>query len=578
MLAIDPRQSLVHGLAAMARLEGRLNEAFPLAISLEQASDRNNLRGSLSTGQDEVWALAETPGRTLISGGRDGSLRFWNAAGAAEPLAIQTTHTAGVRGVVAIGEREWWTTGDEGHLQHWVNGSRTGLPIVTGHGSIQTMTRTNDGHLLTAGTDGRLRRWNARTGQSLGPPLQTPHSEVWSVAVLPNGDWVTGGREGLLQWWRQGERRGRAIAGGQGAVSALAGLEDNAILSGGDDGNLHLWNMEGQLQRIIRSGHSSIYTLLKRRDGRVLSGGSERLLAGNRNLVRRWAFEEKARHDSIQVGTMESLSIVELCNGDLISGGSDGALHHWRGTQRLGSANQTGHKRVYALAVLPSEDLVSGGEDGAVQIWRYGQRVGRFLTAQKGVSSLMALPDGSLLIGGRDGTIQRWSSEGKRWPGSPIQTRHGAVWALARLRDGDLLSGGDDGYLRRWRNGKLVGSPIKTPHTTVVSLVIRGNGDWVSGGSGGDIQLWHQGRPLGDYFQVASGSVWSLLERRNGELVSANGDGTLSIFPTPARAIQRACQQLIAAGALGDPKEPAEKEAARFCRKHDGGAVTSQKR
>jgi hypothetical protein len=143
--------------------------------------------------------------------------------------------------------------------------------------------------------------------------------------------------------------------------------------------------------------------------------------------------------------------------------------------------------------------------------------------------------------------------------------RAGVLPRLARLRDGDLLSGGDDGYLRRWRNGKLVGSPIKTPHTTVVSLVIRRNRDWVSGGSGGDIQLWHQGRPLGDYFQVASGSVWSLLERRNGELVSANGDGTLSIFPTPARAIQRACQHLIAAGALGDPKEPAEKEAARLC-------------
>jgi WD40 repeat protein len=568
ILETDPGQSLVHGLAAMARLEGSLNEAIPLAISLEQARSRNNLRGSFSSGQDEVWALAETPGGRLISGGRDGSLRFWSAAGVAEPLAIQTSHTAGVHGVVAIGEREWWTAGDEGNLQHWVNGSPAGRPIVSGHGTIQALVRTADGQLLSGGTDGRLRRWNPRTGQSLGPPLPTLHAEVWSVAVLPNGDWVTGGRGGRLQWWRQGLPSGPPIAGGQGAVSALVALANNTVISGGDDGSMDLWSQEGQLQRAFRSGHSSVYTLLRQKNGKVLSGGSERLIAGDRNLIRRWSFKDEMPDDSIKVGMRESLSIVELCNGDLISGGSDGALHHWRGIKRLGSTLKTSHKHVYALAVLPSQDLVSGGEDSAIQVWRYGQVVGRFLTSQKGVTSLTSLPDGTVLSGGRDGTIQRWFIHGQYWLGSTIWTRQGAVWAVAKLHDGDLLSGGDDGYLRRWRNGKMVGNPIKTPHTTVVSLVIRRNGDWVTGGSGGDIQLWHRGRPLGDYFQVASGSVWSLLERRNGELISANGDGTLTIFPTPALAIQRACKQLIAADLPEDPKDPAEREARKLCKKH----------
>ncbi|MEB3155876.1 MAG: TIR domain-containing protein [Cyanobacteriota bacterium] len=576
MLDIDPRQSLVHGLAAMGRLEGHLHEALPLAISLDRAAESNHLRGAFASGQDEVWALAETPGGRLISGGREGTLRVWAKDGEPEPLTLQTAHTGGVHGVVALGERDWWTAGDEGSLQHWLNGRRQGPAIDSGHGSIQALVRTADGHLLSAGTDGLLRRWDARTGQALGSPLRTGHIEVWSVAVLPNGDWVTGGREGLLQWWRQGQPRGAPLASGQGAVSALVALPNNAILSGGDDGSMRLWSQDGQLRRFLRSGHSSIVSLLRRNDGSILSGGSERLISGDRNLLRSWSFKEQLTRGSRQLGAMESLSIVELCNGDLISGGSDGRLHYWRGTRRLKSPIKTTHKRVHALTVLPTQDLVSGGDDGTVQVWRYGQPISRFPTRQNGVSSLTSLKDGTFLSGGRDGTIQRWSIHGQ-WPERPIQTGHGAVWAIAQLRDGDLLSGGDDGFLRRWRKGRLVGNPIKTPHTTVVSLVIRENGDWVSGGSGGDIQLWRAGRPLGDYFQVASGSVWSLLERRNGDLISANGDGSLFRYPTPVHAIKKACRQLIVAGLLAPSKDPATNEAERLCAKHINDTSSPQR-
>ena len=566
MLEIDPTLSLVQGLAAMARLKDNDNEALPLAISLDHAASLNSFRGQRLSGHDEVWSLAETPGGRLISGGRDGTLRIWNARGQREPQIIQTNHPAGIRGIVATSDQAWWTAGDEGRLQRWVAGKPQGPAIPTGHGSIQSLTRALDGSLLSIGTDGLLRRWDARSGKALGPALPSGHLEVWSVAVLPNGDWVTGGREGMLQWWHQGQRRGSPIASGQGAVSALVALPSGEIVSGGDNGSLRFWKKNGQSEKLINSGHSSIFTLLWRKDGTVLSGGSERLATANQgSFIRTWAAKKPRNLRLVQPGQMESLSIIELCNGDLISGGSDGALHHWRDGRRLGQPIQTQHRRMYALALLPSGDIVSGGEDGVFQTWRNGQPVAKTRSEQGGVTSLTALADGSLFSGGHDGTIKHWSMNGKLMPANTIQTRHGAVWAIALLPNGDVLSGGDDGFLRRWHKGRQVGRAIKTPHTTVASLVVRRNGDWVTGGSGGDIQLWRKGQPLGDYFQVGSGSVWSLVERRDGSLISANGDGTVFVYPTPAQAMAEACRQLRISGQVADPREPAAREAHRLC-------------
>jgi hypothetical protein len=86
----------------MARLQGNPSEALPLAVSLDQAVERNRLRGMLASHQNEVWSLAETPDGRLISGGRDGSLRFWDTKGQPQGPPIRTTHSNGVRGVVAL--------------------------------------------------------------------------------------------------------------------------------------------------------------------------------------------------------------------------------------------------------------------------------------------------------------------------------------------------------------------------------------------------------------------------------------------------------------------------------------------
>ena len=143
--------------------------------------------------------------------------------------------------------------------------------------------------------------------------------------MLPNGDWVSGGRNATLQWWRHGQRLGAPIATGQGAVSAIEGLDDNTMISGGDNGSVRRWNQAEVLLGNYRTSHSTAYTLLRRRNGQLLSGGSESLSPENHNLIRIWDPADRQDNQRIQSGQLEALSLVELCNGDLISGGSDGS-------------------------------------------------------------------------------------------------------------------------------------------------------------------------------------------------------------------------------------------------------------
>ena len=566
-LKTDPLQSLVYGLAAMARLQGSPSEALGLAITLDRVASQNRLRGGFLSGQDEVWSLAETPGGLLISGGRDNSLRFWNAKYEPVGKAITTNHRGGVRGMVAITEDEWWTAGDEGNLQRWRQGRRQGAPVVSGHGSIQTLVRARDGSLISAGTDGNLRRWDPLMGTPLGPPMPSGQLEVWGLAVLPNGDWVSGDRSGTLQWWHQGKRSGAPIVSGQGAVTAVEGLANNGVVSGGDDGTAMGWNPAGIPLEAVNSGHSTIYTLLRRRNGIILSGGSEKLINKDKNYIRIWRANSRQTSNIIRSGQAEALSIVELCNGDFISGGSDGFLSYWRGGRRLGNPIKTGHGRVYALTQTLDGDLVSGGSDGKARIWRNGIAVKTFATDQREVTSLATLADGTLLSGGKDGSLKHWSAAGNSLGEPAIQTRHGSVWVISNLANGNYITGGDDGKLRIWRRGNQVGNTINTPHNSLVSIVIRKNGDWVTGGSGGKIQFWHNGKLFGDYIQTEFGSLWSLIERRDGELMSANGDGTIYVYPTAARAIAKACVQLTANQMINNFDSLAVAEARNLCAK-----------
>jgi energy-coupling factor transporter ATP-binding protein EcfA2 len=229
---------------------------------------------------------------------------------------------------------------------------------------------------------------------------------------------------------------------------------------------------------------------------------------------------------SIPTGQGQVMSLIELKNGELISGGQDGSLRRWRDGKPLGGAVRTGQGEVWSLIELQNGDLISGGSRGGLQRWRDGKPLGDTIpTDQLGILSLIQLRNGDLISGGDNGSLQRWR-DGKRL-NKAIPTEQGRVWSLIELKNGELISGGENGSLQRWRDGKRIGIATTKRKGAVFSLIELQNGEIVSSYSDGTIQRWRDGKQLGDPIPTGQGQVWSMIELKNGELISGGDDGSM---------------------------------------------------
>ena len=204
-----------------------------------------------------------------------------------------------------------------------------------------------------------------------------------------------------------------------------------------------------------------------------------------------------ARSAPIATGQRSLRSLIELKNGELISGGLDGSLRRWRDGKPVGDGKPiaTGQGSVWSLIELKNGDLISGGSEGSLRRWRDGKPVGDgkpIATGQGVVSSLIELKNGELVSGGADGSLRRWRDGKPVGDGKSIATGQGRVWSLIELKNGELISGGSDGSLRRWRDGKPVGDgkPIATGQGGVSSLIELKNGELISGGFDGSLRRW----------------------------------------------------------------------------------------
>jgi WD40 repeat protein len=165
----------------------------------------------------EIWASAvdaafSPSGDRIVSGGRDGTVRFWTLEGqpAAEPF--------------------------EGH-----------------EGSVFSVAFSPSGdRIVSGGGDGTVRLWTLE-GQSAAEPFKGHEGWVISVAFSPSGEHiVSGGRDGTFRLWTlEGQPAAAPFKGHEGGnfggVRSVAfSPSGDRIVSGGSDGTVRLWTLEGR--------------------------------------------------------------------------------------------------------------------------------------------------------------------------------------------------------------------------------------------------------------------------------------------------------------------------------------------
>jgi WD40 repeat protein len=373
-------------------------------------------------GYGGVDALALSPdGRTLASGGNDGDIRLWRM----RDHGLQGTLTGepGPGTGLAFGRdgRTVFSAGADGTIRLWDLRGRTTFPkLLRGHeGEVDGVAISPDGRTLaSAGEDGTVRLWDLQRDRQLGQPLITATAPIHGIAFGPDGrSLAAGGDDGTIRVWEvSGREQLATLRGHKGPVLAVAFSPDaRTLASAGDDGTVRLWDLRSQttIRELKASGNGPVYGVAFSQDGRTLASAAADW------TVRLW---DESR--GVQIG------------GPLSADTADG--------------------KFYGVAFSPDGRTLAAGEDGKIRLWdvQTHREIGQLTGHDNAVNSVAFSPDGSILASaGDDGSVRLWAADTHDQLGDPLPGVVGSVKSVAFSPDGRTLAAGDaDGRIRIWKN------------------------------------------------------------------------------------------------------------------------------
>jgi serine/threonine protein kinase len=279
---------------------------------------------------------------------------------------------------------------------------------LVGHqGPVIAATTSDEGRwIVSAGSDGTLRVWNAGSG-ALVRTIEIDEGAATALAVDDQRA-LTGHKGGTTVLWDlERAEKLATFQHGSSAITALAFTDDNSFAAAAKEGSVALFDIRAPTTpAVLLDGRESAGTMVA-----AAHTGGLLATAGN-DTVRLWRAPAATLARSYRSSGGDVIALDISADGRALAAvAADGSVRIWRSSSsravRVIRAREGG--RVSALAFGPEGMLAVAGDDGRVKLWNL--RSGRIVRSL-GAGPLRALsfsPDGRRLIGaGQDGVIRVW--------------------------------------------------------------------------------------------------------------------------------------------------------------------------
>lgn len=226
-----------------------------------------------------------TEGKTILSTGTDGTLRFWETRSGKLARVISLEHSGQIGCVAFSAERELIAVSSEDSDIVGLWDVKTGRLIRRVSTNTQGPTRAialapNGKAIATAGDDRTVRLWDTAGLRPLDR-FFGPQDTVLSIAFSPDsGTICVGGIDAVLRLLRKGEgeiqRSPDLPEPGLHGVRAVAfSVDGSRVAWGGDDCSVRIWDVaRGQETQNLKGHRGAISSLAFSRNSRLVASAS----------------------------------------------------------------------------------------------------------------------------------------------------------------------------------------------------------------------------------------------------------------------------------------------------------------